>query len=240
LCWRRRGHSVACQSAKQIEEVEMSSAEVGSEGTAEAAATGRIDQRLEVVVVPVSDVDRSKEFYESLGWRLDADIVRGDDFRVVQFTPPGSGCSVSFGKGVSAAAPGSAVGELIVSDIVAARAALADRGVDVSDVYHGSPFNPAGRISGPDPERQSYMSYAAFTDPDGNAWLLQEVTVRPPGRIDSGETSYVSAADLAGAMRRASVAHGAHEQRTGEADENWPDWYAAYMVAEATGTELPR
>jgi hypothetical protein len=141
---------------------------------------------------------------------------------------------------VTAVAPGSAKGlELVASDIEAARAELVGRGVDVSEVFHGSPFSPAGRISGPDPERGSYKSYASFEDPDGNLWLLQEVTVRLPGRVDSDQTTFVSAADLAGAMRRASVAHGEHEKRTGEADANWPDWYAAYMVAEAAGTELP-
>ena len=197
------------------------------------------DFKLEVAVIPVADVDRSKQFYESLGWRVDADIVVGDAFRVVQFTPPGSGCSVSFGKGVSAAAPGSATHELVVPDILAAREELAGRGIDVSEVFHGSPFNPAGRISGPDPERASYMSYAAFDDPDGNSWVLQEVTTRLPGRIDAADTAFSSAGDLSTAMRRASVAHGEHEQRTGQADENWPDWYADYMVAEQHGAELP-
>ncbi len=140
------------------------------------------DVKLEVVVIPAADVERSKQFYEGLGWRLDADIVMGDDFRVVQFTPPGSGCSLAFGTGVSAAAPGSATLELVVSDIVASRDELAGRGIDVSEVFHGSPFDPAARISGPDPERRSYLSYAVFEDPDGNVLLLQEVTVRLPGR----------------------------------------------------------
>jgi catechol 2,3-dioxygenase-like lactoylglutathione lyase family enzyme len=198
-----------------------------------------VDTKLEVVIIPVSDVDRSKEFYERLGWRLDAEIAVGDDFRIVQFTPPGSGCSVSFGKGVTAAAPGSAHGELIVSDIEAARDELAGRGVEVSEVFHGSPFNPAARISGPDPEHQSYKSYAAFEDPDGNGWLLQEVTTRLPGRIDSGETSFVSAGDLQKALERAATAHGEHEARAGKADPDWPAWYAAYMVAEQSGAELP-
>src|SRR5262249_44065232 len=148
-------------------------------------------------------------------------------------TPPGSGCSVSFGRGVTAAAPGSAGGlELIVSDIEAARDELVGRGVEGVEVFHGSPFDPSRRISGPDPERTGYMSYGSFRDPDGNEWLLQEVTVRLPGRLDSGVTSFASANDLADAMRRASLAHGEHEQRTGEADENWPAWYAAHMVAE--------
>src|SRR5262245_18908951 len=218
----------------------MSTGGVGGGGGGGDARVGTVDMKLEVVVIPVADVDRSKRFYEGLGWRLDADIVVGDAFRIVQFTPPGSGASVSFGKGVTAAAPGSATLELIVADIVAARDELAGRGIDVSEVFHGSPFNPAGRISGPDPERKSYMSYAAFADPDGNAWLLQEITTRLPGRVDSAETRFASAADLAGAMRRASIAHGDHEQRTGQADENWPDWYADYMVKEQAGEELPQ
>jgi catechol 2,3-dioxygenase-like lactoylglutathione lyase family enzyme len=215
----------------------MSTTELRGDDAGDPAAT--VDFKLEVVVIPVSDVDRAKEFYGSLGWRPDADIVVGDAFRIVQFTPPGSGCSVSFGKGVTAVAPGSATGELIVSDIEAARESLVGRGVDVSEVFHGSPFNPAGRISGPDPEHRSYMSYAAFADPDGNTWLLQEITTRLPGRVDSGETAYASVPDLAAAMRRASVAHGEHEARIGAADANWPDWYATYMVAEQAGTDLP-
>jgi catechol 2,3-dioxygenase-like lactoylglutathione lyase family enzyme len=221
------------------EEAAMSTAQVPSEDAAPEARGRRADFKLEVAVIPVADVKRSKQFYEGLGWRLDADIVVGDAFRIVQFTPPGSGCSVSFGKGVTAAAAGSATLELIVSDIVVARDELAGHGIDVSDVFHGSPFNPTGRISGPDPERKSYMSYAVFEDPDRNVWLLQEITARRPGRIDANETTFASAADLADAMRRASAAHGEHEQRTGQADENWPDWYAAYVVAEQHGRDLP-
>jgi catechol 2,3-dioxygenase-like lactoylglutathione lyase family enzyme len=217
----------------------MSTTEVRGDDAGDGVAVANLDFKLEVVVIPVSDVDRAKEFYGSLGWRPDADIVVGDAFRIVQYTPPGSGCSVSFGKGVTAVAPGSAIGELIVSDIEVAREALAGRGIEVSEVFHGSPFNPAGRISGPDPGRASYMSYAAFADPDGNTWLLQEVTTRLPGRVDTAETAFASTADLAGAMRRASVAHGEHEARIGEADANWPDWYATYMAAEQAGTELP-
>ena len=218
----------------------MSSTEVRGGKASSGASATKVDLKLEVVIIPVSDVDRSKRFYESLGWRLDADFVVGDDFRIVQFTPPGSGCSIGFGKGVTAVAPGSAKGlELVASDIEAARAELVGRGVDVSEVFHGSPFSPAGRISGPDPERGSYKSYASFEDPDGNLWLLQEVTVRLPGRVDSDQTTFVSAADLAGAMRRASVAHGEHEKRTGEYDANWPDWYAEYMVREQAGRALP-
>jgi catechol 2,3-dioxygenase-like lactoylglutathione lyase family enzyme len=223
----------------KTEEAEMSTTEARKGDATNDARGIATDTKLEVVVIPVSDADRSKKFYDGLGWRLDADFVISDDFRVVQFTPPGSGCSISFGKGVTAAAPGSATLELIVSDIVASRDELAGLGIAVSEVFHGSPFNPAARISGPDPTRSSYMSYAAFEDPDGNTLLLQEVTVRLPGRIDASDTAFASTADLASAMRRASIAHGEHEQRTGQADENWPDWYAAYMVAEQHGTERP-
>jgi catechol 2,3-dioxygenase-like lactoylglutathione lyase family enzyme len=204
------------------------------------AGVGNVDKKLEVIVIPVSDVDRAKAFYERLGFRLDTDIARGDAFRIVQVTPPGSGCSVAFGRGVTPAAPGSARGlELIVSDIVAARAELVARGVDASDVFHGSPFSEGGRISGPDPERTSYRSYLSFEDPDGNGWLLQEVTVRLPGRVDTGVTAFATVTDLATALRRAEAAHGEHEQRTGERDVEWPQWYAAFMAAEQAGTELP-
>jgi catechol 2,3-dioxygenase-like lactoylglutathione lyase family enzyme len=195
--------------------------------------------KLEVVVIPVSDVDRAKRFYGDLGWRLDADFVVGEEFRVVQFTPPGSPCSIHFGIGVTSAVPGSAHGlYLVVSDIEAARAELIDRGVDVSEVFHrAGPGKPP--VSGPDPARRSYFSYAAFSDPDGNGWLLQEVTTRLPGRIDSDATSFASAPDLASALRRAAAAHGEHEKRTGQHDADWPDWYATYMVAEQAAKELP-
>ena len=196
----------------------------------------RVDMKFEVALIPVSDVDRAKEFYTSLGWRLDDDIVMGNDFRVVQFTPPGSGCSISFGKGVTAAAPGSFRGGLIVSDIEAARKELVARGINASEVFHGSPFSPAGRISGPDPERQSYNSYVSFEDPEGNVWIVQEVTRRLPGRIDPATTTFASANDLASAMRRAAAADGEHEKQR---DANWTEWYAAYMAAEQAGTELP-
>ena len=207
-----------------------------------------VDMKLEVVVIPVADVDRAKAFYENLGWRLDAEFAAGDGFRVVQLTPPGSGCSVQFGTNITSAAPGSAQGlYLIVSDIDAARDELVASGVDVSAVFHegkpGARFLPdgrSGRVSGPAPERASYRSFATFSDPDGNGWLLQEVTTRLPGRIDAAATAFASTADLASAMRRAAAAHGEHEQRTGQADEHWPQWYAAYMVAERTGGELPR
>jgi catechol 2,3-dioxygenase-like lactoylglutathione lyase family enzyme len=207
---------------------------------------GRVDLKLEVVVIPVSDVDGAKEFYGSLGWRLDADFPFDNGFRVVQFTPPGSGCSIQFGTNMTSAAPGSAQGlYLIVSDIEAARDQLAAGGVEVSEVFYpgtpGAQFQPdgSGRVNGPAPDRASYSSFATFTDPDGNGWLLQEITTRLPGRIDAAETAFASTADLAGALRRAAAAHGEHEQRIGEADENWPDWYAAYMVAEQAGAELP-
>jgi catechol 2,3-dioxygenase-like lactoylglutathione lyase family enzyme len=204
------------------------------------ATPAKIDMKLEVIVIPVSDVDRAKEFYAKLGWRLDADFNFPGDFRIVQFTPPGSGCSVSFGTGVSSAAPGSARHlELVVSDIEAARDELLSRGVASVEVFHGSPFDPNKRISGPDPQHASYRSYGSFEDPDGNQWLLQEVTVRLPGRIDPAQTSFSSTNDLASALRRAEAAHGKHEARIGQADPNWPDWYAAYMVAEQTGTGLP-
>jgi catechol 2,3-dioxygenase-like lactoylglutathione lyase family enzyme len=203
------------------------------------AAVARVAMKVEVVLIPVSDVDSAKEFYTKLGWRLDDDVVMGNDFRVVQLTPPGSGCSISFGKGVTAAAPGSFRGGLIVSDIVAAHKQIVASGIKASEVFHGSPFSPAGRISGPDPERQSYRSYVAFEDPDGNAWIVQEVTRRLPGRIDPATTTFASANDLASAMRRAAAAHDEHEKRNGQRDANWPDWYAAYMAAEQVGTELP-
>jgi catechol 2,3-dioxygenase-like lactoylglutathione lyase family enzyme len=196
--------------------------------------------KLEVVVIPVSDVDRAKHFYGNLGWRLDADFVVGDAFRAVQFTPPGSPSSIHFGKGVTSAAPGTTQGlYLVVSDIVAARAELVARGVDVSDVFHrAGPGNPP--LSGPDPQRRSYFSYATFNDPDGNSWLLQEVTERFPGRVDANDTTFTSPVELAAALRRAEAAHGEHEKRTGgQRDANWPDWYAAYMVAEQAGKELP-
>jgi catechol 2,3-dioxygenase-like lactoylglutathione lyase family enzyme len=197
-----------------------------------------VDMKLEVAVVPVADVERSKQFYSNLGWRLDADFAVGDDFRVVQLTPPGSPCSIHVGKGVTSAAPGSARCYLVVSDIVAARAALVARGVDVTDVIHRpGPGKPP--ISGPDPERRSYASFASFNDPDGNGWLLQEITARLPGRVDGNDTTYASSGELATALRRAAAAHGEHEKRIGAADANWPDWYASYMVAEHAGKPLP-
>ena len=221
----------------------MSSTEVRSENASPSTAT--VDLKLEAVVLPVADVDRSKSFYESLGWRLDADFPFDNGFRVVQFTPPGSGASIQFGTKITSAAPGSARGlYLIVSDIEAARAELAAMGVAVSEVFHpgapGAQFQDDGadRVAGPAPENASYSTFATFSDPDGNGWLLQEVTTRLPGRV-AGDTTYASVADLAEALRRAAAAHGEHEARTGEADENWPDWYAEYMVREQAGEELP-
>ena len=208
-----------------------------------------VDMKFEIVVIPVSDVDRAKEFYAKLGWRLDADYDHGKDYRIIQFTPPASGCSVIFGKNVTPAAPGSAQGlYLIISDIQAARKELLNRGVQISEVFHNEgvyagtdePFLFGRvRVSGPDPEHRSYRSFASFRDPDGNGWLFQEITTRVAGRIDPAATTFASANDLASAMRRASAAHGEHEKRIGAADPNWPDWYAAYMVAEQAGTELP-
>ena len=200
-------------------------------------SVARVDSKLEVVVIPVSDVDRAKEFYGRLGWRLDADIRFDNGLRIVQFTPPGSSCSIQFGRNITPAAPGSAQGlYVVVSDIEAARKELIARGVEVGEVFH---IGPGGRLSGRDPENRSYSSRASFSDPDGNGWLLQEVTTRLPGRIDAGVTSFSSATDLASALRRAETAHGEHEKRTGQRDANWSDWYASYMVAEQTGTGLP-
>jgi catechol 2,3-dioxygenase-like lactoylglutathione lyase family enzyme len=204
------------------------------------AGVARVDMKFEVSLISVSDVDRAKEFYIKLGWRLDDDIVNGSDFRVVQFTPPGSGSSISFGKGVTAAVPGSFRGGLIVSDIEAAHREFVARGINASEVFHGSPFSPAGRISGPDPERQSYRSYISFEDPDGNAWIVQEVTRRLPGRINPARTNFASASDLAGALRRAEAALGEHEKRNGQRNAKWPDWYASYLAAEQAGTDLPK
>src|SRR5271165_3874568 len=233
------------------QEAGMSTTEVLSKDATRDARVARVDTKFEIVVIPVSDVDRAKEFYGRLGWRLDADFANGSDYRVIQFTPPGSGCSVIFGKNVTAALPGSAQGlYLIVSDIAAARDELLGRGVEVSELFHDAGGVYVGtdqpylfgrlRVSGPDPEHRSYRSFASFNDPDGNGWLLQEITMRLPGRIDPAATSFASASDLAGAFRRAADAHGEHEKRIGKADPNWPDWYAAYMVAEQAGTELPK
>ena len=207
-----------------------------------------VDTKLEIVVIPVSDVDRAKEFYARLGWRLDADFDNGSDFRVIQFTPPGSGCSVIFGKNVTGAAPGSAQGlYLIVSDLAAARDEFIRNGVEVSEIFHNEGVYSgtdehylfgSARVSGPDPEHRSYRSFASFQDPDGNGWLFQEITSRLPGRV-AGDTSYGSGSDLASALRRAAAAHGQHEARTGQPDPNWPDWYADFMVREQSGEAPP-
>jgi catechol 2,3-dioxygenase-like lactoylglutathione lyase family enzyme len=198
------------------------------------ANVATVDMKLEVVVIPVSDVERAVQFYRRLGWRQD---VTPPGSGVFQFTPHGSACSIQFGKNFTSAAPGSAQRTyLIVSDIEAARNALVASGVEVSEIFH---LGPNGPVGGPDPEHGTYRSLATFNDPDGNSWLLQEITTRLPGRIDSGVTSFGSVSDLATALRRAEVAHGEHEKRTGQRDTNWPDWYAAYMVAEQTGMELP-
>ena len=206
-----------------------------------------VDLKLEAVVIPVADVDVAKDFYAGLGWRLDADFAFDNGFRVVQLTPPGSPCSIQFGTNMTSAAPGSAQSNyLIVSDAEAARQELLALGVKASEVFHagepGAQFQPegaSGRVAGAGRDGGSYSTFVTFSDPDGNSWLLQEVTTRLPGRIESTETSYASAADLAGAMKRAETAHGEHEKRTGERDEDWPAWYAAYMLAEQHGTELP-
>jgi catechol 2,3-dioxygenase-like lactoylglutathione lyase family enzyme len=215
--------------------------------TEQANGTTQADLKLEAVVIPVADTDRAKSFYAGLGWRLDADFAFDNGFRVVQFTPPGSGASVQFGTNITSAEPGSAQGlYLAVSDIEAARTQLAAGGAQVSEVFHpgtpGAQFQPAGtsdRVSGLADDRASYGSFATFSDPDGNTWLLQEITTRLPGRIVATQTAYVSVNDLSNALQRAAMAHGEHEKRTGEYDENWPDWYAAYMVAEQAGTQLP-
>ena len=229
----------------------MSPTEVLSKNVTSDATVAKSDMKFEIVVIPVSDVDRAKKFYQSLGWRLDAEYDSGKDFRIMQFTPPGSGCSVIFGKNVTAATPGSSQGlYLIVSDIEAARKELLGRGIQISEVFHGGNGVYSGtdepylfgriRVKGPDPEHGSYRSFASFRDPDGNGWLFQEVTQRLQGRLDPATTTFASASDLAGAFRRAERAHGVYETRLGKGrDENWADWYAAYMVAEQAGTELP-
>ena len=223
----------------------MSTAEANTAGG--DTSVGNVDMKLEVQIIPVSDVDRAKQFYERLGFRLDADDAPMDGLRIVQFTPPGSGTSVTFGLGLTTAAPGSAEGGLIVSDIEAAHHQLAGRGIEVSDIWHGPPFPVEARQPGPDPEHTSYGSFFYLTDPDGNTWLVQEVTTRLPGRMSAGETGYVSAPDLEAALQRAEAAHLELQKRTGRShlfhrsdhDNNWPAWYASYMVAEQAGTDLP-
>ena len=217
----------------------MTIAQVHSEPALQTTKARPVDMKLEVAVIPVSDVERTKRFYSNLGWRLDADFSVGDTFRVVQFTPPGSPASIHFGKGVTPAAAGSAAHYLVVSDIEAARAELVAHGVDVGEILHiAGPGQPP--LLGRNPDRHSYSSYAKFSDPNGNTWLLQKITVRFPGRVDEDQTRFSSAADLAAAFRRAEAAHGEHEKRTGVRDANWADWYAEYLVAEQAGKELPR
>jgi catechol 2,3-dioxygenase-like lactoylglutathione lyase family enzyme len=203
-----------------------------ADGSSDAKADlGKLDVKLEAIVIPVSDFERAKAFYGRLGWRVD---VTPPD--VVQLTPHGSDCSVQFGANLTTAPPGSAKAYLIVSDVVAARDALIAAGIDVGELFH---IGPDGPINGLDPERRSYFSLATFSDPDGNTWLLQEITTRLPGRIESAATSFTSASDLANAMRRAAAAHGEHEKRIGKEDANWPDWYAEYMVSEQSGADAP-
>ena len=208
--------------------------------------TSAVDLKLEAVVIPVADVDRSKAFYNGLGWRLDADFAFDNGFRVVQFTPPGSPASIQFGTKMTTAEPGSARGiYLVVTDVQAARDEIAALDVEVSDVFHadtpGAQFQTdgaSGRLDGPAGDGGSYGSFATFHDPDGNGYLLQEVTTRLPGRVDAA-TTFTSVDDVAQALSRAAAAHGEHEKRTGSYDENWPAWYAAYIVAEQSGTDLP-
>ncbi|WP_314957729.1 VOC family protein [Bradyrhizobium cosmicum] len=228
----------------------MTTLEIDRDAAVKPSAPRGVDLKLEVVVIPVSDVDRAKAFYTRLGWRLDADFASGDEWRVIQFTPPGSACSVIFGRNVTAAAPGSARGlYLIVSDLEAARQDLLNRGIEVSEPFHGAGDVHAGldepylfgsvRASGADPKRGSYGSFASFNDADGNGWLFQEVTTRLPGRIAGDGTTFASQVELAAALRRAAAAHGEHEKRSGGHDENWADWYADYIVREQAGQKLP-
>ena len=221
--------------------------QTSSDTANQAHRPGTVDMKLEIQVIPVSDVDRAKEFYEQLGWRLDDDVAPMEGLRIVQFTPPGSGTSVTFGEGLTSAAPGAAEGGLVVSDIEAAHDELVGHGIDVSDIWHGPPFPVEARQPGPDPARASYGSFVYFNDPEGNTWLVQEVTTRLPGRINATETGYASSADLEAALRRAEAAHREHEKRTAKShllhrsdhDEDWPAWYSSYMVAEQAGTDLP-
>jgi catechol 2,3-dioxygenase-like lactoylglutathione lyase family enzyme len=238
--WRSPFRGVANTKTTEVfltlQETDMSATE---------ASVGTVDMKLEVQVIPVSDVDRSKQFYEQAGWRLDEDVAPMPGLRIVQFTPLGSGTSVDFGQGLTTAAPGAAVGTLVVSNVEAARDELVGRGIEVSDIWHGPPFPVQARQPGIDPERASYGSFFSVTDPDGNLWLVQEVTTRRPGRMNPTETGYVTAADLEGALRRAEAAHGEREKHSGgllhrsHQDENWPAWYASYMAAEQAGTDLP-
>ena len=209
--------------------------EIRSNDTIIDAEIATVDMKLEVVVIPVSDVERSEQFYRKLGWRQD---VTPPGSGVFQFTPHSSACSIQFGKNLTSATPGSAQRTyLIVSDVKDARDKLVAAGIEVSELFH---FGATGFVDGPDPEHGTYRTLATFNDPDGNSWLLQEITTRLPGRVDTGVTSFGSASELASALRRAEAAHGEHEKRSGgQRDANWPDWYVAYMAAEQAGTELP-
>jgi catechol 2,3-dioxygenase-like lactoylglutathione lyase family enzyme len=190
-----------------------------------------IDLKLEVVVIPVSDVDRAKRFYAGLGWRLDADLPLGADRRVVQLTPPGSQCSIQFGKGFTTAVPGSAQGQLlVVDDIEAARAELIAHGVEVSELFH---YGTKGRVSGPDPEGRSYSTRAAFSDPDGNGWVLQEIKTRLPGRVTTYQGLIMDAATLTELLQETEKRHGAYEATAQK--HPWSRWYAAYIVAREHG-----
>lgn len=193
------------------------------------------DLKLEVVVLPVSDLDRAKSFYENLGWRLDADFVKPDGSRAIQFTPPGSAASFHFALADRTGAPGATM-FLVVSDIESARDELVARGAEVSEIWHTD--GTGARVTGPSPEHQTYGSYATFSDPDGNTWMLQEVGKRLPGRVTGA--IFKDATELQEALIRAATAHGEHEKLTGEYDAEWPVWYARYMVAEQSGEELPR
>jgi catechol 2,3-dioxygenase-like lactoylglutathione lyase family enzyme len=211
----------------------MSNDEVRSNEAAGSASAAKVDMKLEVVVIPVSDIDRARQFYERIGWRLNVDRSAGEDFRLVQFTPPGSWCSVHFGKGLTPTAPGTSRGFLIVPDIVAARDQLIAAGAEVGEFFHDG---PEGKGSGLHPERLTYRSRAFFSDPDGNTWQLQEVTTRIPGRVEPGATSFSSASDLTSALRRAAAALGKGAERS-ETDPYWLDRYAEYMVREQAGLE---
>jgi predicted enzyme related to lactoylglutathione lyase len=222
----------------------MSSVQHRSEPASHMAPGGTTDLKLEVVIIPVSDVDRAKAFYEGLRWRVDADVADDEGFRIVQFTPHGSACSIQFGSKVTSAPPGSATNiYLVVADVQTARDEIAALGVAVSEVFHerslGDRFHPDARVAGAAPDGATYGSFASFSDPDGNTWLLQEITTRLPGRIEPAATSFASAGDLAKALQRAAAAHGEHEARIGREDPDWPDWYAEYMVRKQAGEELP-
>ena len=209
------------------------STQMSNERTTQIASARKVDMKLEVVVIPVSDVDRAKRFYLNMGWRLDADFANGDSWRVVQVTPPGSACSFFFGKGLTKATPGSAQGLLLmVDDIDAARAELVQYGVDVSGVFHfegGLHFTGTqGRAPGPDPERRSYFTFASFNDPDGNGWMLQEIKTRLPGRGLSHDV-----ATLTELLREAEKHHGEYEPTAPK--HHWSGWYAAYIAAREQG-----